>query len=60
IHAGAEGGREAEHLRTVAVLKALGVERWSRKPEQIQLSGGALDVFMRLEPVCAALGQCQI
>ncbi|MCU7787834.1 PaRep2b protein [Pyrobaculum sp. 3827-6] len=59
IHAGAEGGREAEHLRTVAVLKALGVERWSRKPEQILLSGGALDTLMRLEPVCAALGQCR-
>jgi hypothetical protein len=59
IHAGAEGGREADYARTAAVLKALGVESWSRKPEQIQLTGGALDVLMRLEPVCAALGQCR-
>ncbi|WP_148683120.1 PaRep2b protein [Pyrobaculum ferrireducens] len=59
IHASAEGGREADYQRTAAVLKALGVESWSRKPKQIQLTGGALAAFMRLEPVCAALGVCR-
>jgi hypothetical protein len=51
IHAGAEGGREADYARTAAVLKALGVEGWSRKERQILLKGGALDALMRLEPV---------
>ncbi|MGB9705462.1 MAG: hypothetical protein ACPL3C_08430, partial [Pyrobaculum sp.] len=59
IHAGAEGGREADYVRTAAVLKTLGVESWSRKEREIQLTGGALDVLMRLEPVCAALNQCR-
>jgi hypothetical protein len=59
IHADAEGGREADYTRTAAVLKALGVEKWSRKPKQIQLTGGALDTLMKLEPVCGALGQCR-
>jgi hypothetical protein len=60
IYAGAEGGREADYQRTAAVLKALGVEKWRREERQMKLTRGALDVFMRLEPVCAALGQCQI
>jgi hypothetical protein len=59
IHAGAEGGREADYARTVAVLKALGVESWSRQKKQIRLTGGALDAMMKLEPVCRALGICQ-
>jgi hypothetical protein len=54
-----EGGREADYTRTVAVLKALGVDKWSRQKGQIELAGGALDAFMRLEPVCVALGQCR-
>jgi hypothetical protein len=58
IHAGAEGGREADYARTAAVLKALGVDKWSRKERQIQLTGGALDALMRLKPVCRALGAC--
>ncbi|MGC9051640.1 PaRep2b protein, partial [Pyrobaculum sp.] len=59
IHAGAEGGREADYARTAAVLKALGVEKWDREERRIRLTGGALDTLMRLEPICAALGQCQ-
>ncbi|MCU7787858.1 PaRep2b protein [Pyrobaculum sp. 3827-6] len=59
IRDSAEGGREADYLRTAAVLKALGVVSWSRKEREIKLTGGALDAFMRLEPVCAALGQCR-
>ncbi|MGC9049913.1 MAG: hypothetical protein ACP5J3_03220, partial [Pyrobaculum sp.] len=59
IHAGAEGGREADYTRTAAVLKALGVEKWSRVERKIRLTGGALDALMRLEPVCRALGICQ-
>jgi hypothetical protein len=58
IHVSAEGGREADYLRTAAVLKALGVERWSRREKQIKLTGGALDPLMRLEPVCRALRLC--
>jgi hypothetical protein len=59
MRADAEGGREADYLRTAAVLKALGVESWSRQKGQIHLTGGALDALMKLEPVCAALGICQ-
>ncbi|MGB9704519.1 MAG: hypothetical protein ACPL3C_03640, partial [Pyrobaculum sp.] len=59
IHAGAKGGSEADYVRTAAVLKILGVEKWSRKPNQIQLTRDALDALMRLEPVCRALGICQ-
>jgi hypothetical protein len=59
IHAGAEGGREADYTRTAAVLKTLGVESWSRKERQIRLTGGAVDALMRLEPICATLGQCR-
>jgi len=59
IHAGAEGGREADYARTAAVLKALDVERWNRKEGEIRLTGGALDAFIRLEPVCADLGICK-
>ncbi|MGB9705809.1 MAG: hypothetical protein ACPL3C_10190 [Pyrobaculum sp.] len=59
IHAGAEGGREADYTRTAAVLKALGVKKWSRVERKIRLTGGALDALMRLEPVCRALGICQ-
>ncbi|MCU7787978.1 PaRep2b protein [Pyrobaculum sp. 3827-6] len=59
IHANAEGGREADYLRTAAVLKTLGVDKWSGKPKQIQLTRGALDTLMRLEPLCAALGICR-
>ncbi|AEA13341.1 hypothetical protein TUZN_1881 [Thermoproteus uzoniensis 768-20] len=59
IHAGAEGGREADYARTAALLKALGIEKWSRKEKQILLKGGALDALMRLEPVCRALGLCR-
>jgi hypothetical protein len=59
IHADAGGGPEADYIRTAAVLKTLGVEKWRRKPKQILLTGGALDVLMRLEPVCGALGVCQ-
>ncbi|MGC9131949.1 MAG: hypothetical protein ACP5H5_10270 [Pyrobaculum sp.] len=59
IHAGAEGGREADYLRTAAVLKALGVDKWIRVERQIRLTGGALDALMRLEPVCGALDICQ-
>jgi hypothetical protein len=56
IHAGAEGGREADYIRTAAVLKALGVEKWRRVEGRIELTSGALDALMRLEPVCRALG----
>ncbi|MGB9704840.1 MAG: PaRep2b protein, partial [Pyrobaculum sp.] len=59
MHGDAEGGREADYVRTAAVLKALGVESWSKQKKQIRLTGGALDAFMCLEPVCAALGQCR-
>ncbi|AET32528.1 hypothetical protein [Pyrobaculum ferrireducens] len=59
IHAGAKGGPEADYIRTAAVLKALGVEKWGKQKRQIRLTGGALVAFMRLEPVCAALGICQ-
>jgi hypothetical protein len=59
IHASAEGGREADYTRTAAVLKTLGVEKWHRRERQIELTGGALDALMRLEPTCAALGICQ-
>ncbi|MCU7787342.1 hypothetical protein ODS41_05335 [Pyrobaculum sp. 3827-6] len=59
IHADAEGGREADYLRTAAVLKALGVDKWIRVEREIRLTGGALDAFMRLEPVCTTLGQCR-
>jgi hypothetical protein len=59
IHASAEGGREADYTRTAAVLKALGVDKWSRQKKQILLTGGALDALIRLEPVCRALGICQ-
>ncbi|MGC9051654.1 MAG: PaRep2b protein, partial [Pyrobaculum sp.] len=63
IHASAEGGREADYLRTAAVLKALGIEEWSvvkerGKPKQIHFTGGALKALMRLEPVCGATGRC--
>jgi hypothetical protein len=58
IH-GTEEERMADYIRTAAVLKALGVESWSKKPKQIQLTGGALDALMKLEPVCRALGICQ-
>ncbi|WP_308215138.1 hypothetical protein [Pyrobaculum sp. 3827-6] len=54
-----EGGREADYARTAAVLKALGVKQWNRKEDQLQLTGGALDALMKLEPVCATLGICQ-
>jgi hypothetical protein len=56
---GTEEERKADYARTAAVLKALGVEKWSRKPKQIRLTGGALDALMKLEPVCIALGICQ-
>ncbi|MGB9705150.1 MAG: PaRep2b protein, partial [Pyrobaculum sp.] len=56
IRGDAEKEREADYLRTAAVLKALGVESWSRKEREVRLTGGALDALMRLEPVCAALG----
>jgi hypothetical protein len=64
IHAGAEGGREADYVRTAAVLKTLGIEGWSVSKEggklkKIRLTGGALEALTRLEPVCAALGICQ-
>ncbi|MGC9171159.1 MAG: PaRep2b protein, partial [Thermoproteus sp.] len=59
IHADAEGGREADYIRTTAVLKTLGVEKWSRVEKRIQLTGSALDALMRLEPVCRALGICR-
>jgi len=59
IYAHAEGGREADYLRTAAVLKALGVDKWIRVERQIRLTGGALDALMRLEPVCGALDICQ-
>ncbi|MCU7787391.1 PaRep2b protein [Pyrobaculum sp. 3827-6] len=64
IHDSAEGGREADYMRTAAVLKALGIKEWSvhkkrGRPKRIEFTGGALDAFMRLEPVCAALGQCR-
>ncbi|AET32685.1 hypothetical protein [Pyrobaculum ferrireducens] len=59
IHASAEGGPDADYARTEAVLMALGVESWTREERQIHLTGGALDAFMRLEPVCAALGICR-
>jgi hypothetical protein len=54
-----EGGREADYIRTAAVLKALGVESWNRKEREVRLTGSALDAFMRLEHVCAALGICR-
>ncbi|MCU7788600.1 PaRep2b protein [Pyrobaculum sp. 3827-6] len=59
-----ERGRQADYTRAAAVLKALGIEEWSvnrerGKPKQIRLTGGALDTFMSLEPVCRALGMCQ-
>jgi hypothetical protein len=59
IQADAEGGREADYIRTAAALKVLGVEKWRREENQIRLTGGALDALMRLEPVCRALGICQ-
>ncbi|AET32884.1 PaRep2b protein [Pyrobaculum ferrireducens] len=59
IHASAEGGREADYARTTAVLKTLGVDKWIREKGRIQLTSGAVDALMRLEPVCAALGQCR-
>ncbi|MGC9131732.1 MAG: hypothetical protein ACP5H5_09140, partial [Pyrobaculum sp.] len=59
IHASAEGGREADYARTAAVLKALGVDKWIREERRLRLTGSALDALMRLEPVCAALGQCR-
>jgi hypothetical protein len=59
IRADVEGGREADYVRIAAVLKALGVERWTREEKQILLTGGALDSLMRLEPVCGALGVCR-
>jgi len=59
IHADAEGGREADYLRTAAVPRALGVDKWRREEKQIRLTGGAVDALMRLEPVCAARGICQ-
>ncbi|MGC9119530.1 MAG: hypothetical protein ACP5I3_11175 [Thermoproteus sp.] len=46
-------------MRTAALLKALGVETWSREEKRILLTGGALEALMRLEPVCAALGICR-
>jgi hypothetical protein len=46
IHAGAEGGREADYLRTAAVLKTLGVESWSKQKKQIRLTSGALEALM--------------
>jgi hypothetical protein len=58
IHADAKGGRETDYLRTVAVLKTLGVEKWSKEERRIRLTGSALGALMRLESVCAALGQC--
>ncbi|MGC9050883.1 hypothetical protein [Pyrobaculum sp.] len=35
------------------------MEKWRRKEDQIQLTGGGVKAFMHLEPVCAALGICQ-
>jgi hypothetical protein len=58
IHAGAEGGREADYVRSTALLKTLGVEKWTRREMQILLTGGALEALMRLEPVCGAVGFC--
>jgi hypothetical protein len=57
--ASAEGGCEADYVRTAAVLKAFGVESWSRKEKQIDLSRGAYDSFMKLEPVSASMGKCR-
>ncbi|MGB9705544.1 MAG: hypothetical protein ACPL3C_08850, partial [Pyrobaculum sp.] len=56
----AEEEREADYLRTAAVLKALAIEKWKlprQKGElkQIQLTGGALDALIRLEPVHRAV-----
>jgi hypothetical protein len=56
----AEEEREADYLRTAAVLKALAIEKWklSRQKgelKQIQLTGGALDALIRLEPVQRAV-----
>ncbi|MGC9131903.1 MAG: PaRep2b protein, partial [Pyrobaculum sp.] len=50
IHADAEGGREADYLRTAAVLKVLGVEKWQLlrekgKLKQMKLTGRALDAL---------------
>ncbi|MGC9050415.1 PaRep2b protein, partial [Pyrobaculum sp.] len=50
-----EGGRETDYLRTAAVLKTLGVEKWRREERQIKLTGGALDALMRLEPVFTSI-----
>jgi hypothetical protein len=59
IHASAEGGREADYIRTAAVLKALGVDKWRREKGRIRLTGSALDTYLRLESVCIALDICQ-
>jgi hypothetical protein len=60
IHADTEDEREVDYLRTAALLKALGVEGWSRqKKGRIRLTGGALDAFMHLDPVCRALSICR-
>ncbi|AET31784.1 PaRep2b-like protein [Pyrobaculum ferrireducens] len=56
IHGDTEETREADYMRTAAVLKTLGVEKWRREERRIRLTGGALDAFMRLGPVCATLG----
>jgi hypothetical protein len=58
-HGGTEERREGDYLRTAAVLKALGVEKWHREERRIRLTGSALDAMMKLEPVCTALGQCR-
>jgi hypothetical protein len=56
IRASAEGGREADYIRTAAVLKALGVEKWSRpKKDCMCFSRAALDALAALEPVARVL-----
>ncbi|MCU7786658.1 hypothetical protein ODS41_01770 [Pyrobaculum sp. 3827-6] len=58
IHGNTEEERKADYIHTAAVLKALGVESWSRWENQIRLTRGALDALMKLEPVCKALELC--
>ncbi|AET33770.1 hypothetical protein [Pyrobaculum ferrireducens] len=52
IHAGAEGGRKADYARTAAVLKALGVDKWSRK--------GKTDTTHRRRPRCADEAEARV
>ncbi|MGC9169286.1 MAG: hypothetical protein ACP5HD_00895 [Thermoproteus sp.] len=45
-----------DYQKTVAALKDLGMERWSREERRRRLARGAPEASMCLELTCATLG----